>query len=102
MVACLVGALLAIPGPFDLVALGRLARGGYGVPTAAVVMVVFALIKFILIEVPIAGYTIDRDRTAATVSRFSGWIQTNKLAGIAAIVGLFGIALIGRGISGLG
>ncbi len=102
VVACLVGALLAIPGPFDLVALGRLARGGYGVPTAAVVMVVFALIKFILIEVPIAGYTIDRDRTAATVSRFSGWIQTNKLAGIAAIIGLFGIALIGRGISGLG
>jgi hypothetical protein len=29
-------------------------------------------------------------------------MQTNKLAGVAAIVGLFGIALIGRGISGLG
>ena len=70
--------------------------------TAAGVMVVFALIKFILIEVPIAGYAIDRDRTAVTVSRFSRWMQTNKLAGVAAIVGLFGIALIGRGISGLG
>ena len=70
--------------------------------TAAGAMVVFALIKFILIEVPIAGYTIDRDRTAVTVSRFSGWMQTNKLAAVAAIVGLFGIALIGRGISGLG
>jgi hypothetical protein len=102
VVACLVGALLAVPGPFDLVALGRLARGGHGVIIAAAVMVVFALIKFILIEVPIAGYTIDPDRTAATVSRFSGWMQTNKLAGVAAIVGLFGIALIGRGISGLG
>jgi len=102
VVACLVGAVLAVPGPFDLVALGRLARGAYGVVTVAGVMVVFALIKFILIEVPIAGYTIDRDRTAATVSRFSGWMQTNKLAGVAAIVGLFGIALIGRGISGLG
>jgi hypothetical protein len=70
--------------------------------TAAVVMVVFALIKFILIEVPIAGYAIDRDRTAATVSRFSRWIQTNKIAGLGAIVGIFGIALIGRGIAGLG
>jgi hypothetical protein len=69
VVACLVGAVLAVPGPFDLVALGRLARGAYGVVTVAGVMVVFALIKFILIEVPIAGYTIDRDRTAATVSR---------------------------------
>jgi hypothetical protein len=102
VVACLVGALLAVPGPFDLVAVGRLARDGYGVLTAAVVMVVFALIKFILIEVPIAGYTIDRGRTAATVSRFSHWMQTNKLAGVAAIVGLIGIALIARGISALG
>jgi hypothetical protein len=102
VVACLVGALLGIPGPFDLVAVGRLARGGYGVLTAAGAIVVFALIKFILIEVPIAGYTIDRDRTAATVSRFSRWMHTNKFASVAAIVGLFGFVLIGRGISGLG
>ncbi len=65
-------------------------------------MVVFALIKFVLIEVPIAGYTIDRDGTAVRVGRFSRWMQTNKLAGVAAIVGLFGVVLIGRGISGLG
>jgi Sap, sulfolipid-1-addressing protein len=102
LVACLVGALLAIPGPFDLVALGHLARDGSGLVPAAGAMVVFALIKFLLIEVPIAGYTIDGDRTAVTVSRFSRWMQTNKLKGLAAIVGLFGIALIGRGISGLG
>jgi hypothetical protein len=102
VVACLVGALLAVPGPFDLVAVGRLARGGYGVVTAVGVMVVFALIKFILIEIPIAGYAIDRDRTAVTVSRFSRWMQANKLAAVGAIIGLFGIALISRGISGLG
>jgi hypothetical protein len=102
VVACLVGALLAIPGPFDLVALGRLARDGYGVVTAAGVMLVFALIKFALIEVPIAGYAIEPDGTAATVGRFSQWMQANKLAGVAAMVALFGIALIGRGISGLG
>ena len=102
VVACLVGALLAVPGPFDLVALGRLTRGGYGVVVAAAAMLVFALIKFVLIEIPIAGYAIDRDRTAVTVSRFSRWMQTNKLAAVGVIIGLFGIALIGRGISGLG
>jgi Sap, sulfolipid-1-addressing protein len=61
VVACVVGALLAVPGPFDLVALGHLARGSYGLVVAAGLMVIFALIKFILIEVPIAGYTIDRE-----------------------------------------
>ena len=39
--ACLVGALLAVPGPFDLLALGRLARNGYGLVAAGGVMVVF-------------------------------------------------------------
>jgi hypothetical protein len=102
MVACLVGGLLGVPGPFDLLALGRLARNGYGVVAAGAVMLVFALIKFVLIEVPIAGFTIDPDGTAARVSRFSRWMQTNKLAGIAAIVGLFGVVLIVRGISRLG
>jgi hypothetical protein len=63
---------------------------------------VFALIKFILIELPIAGYTIDRDGTAVRVNRFSGSMQTNKFAAVAAIAGVFGIALIGRGISRLG
>lgn len=102
LVACLVGAVLAVPGPFDLIALGRLTRNGYGVVAAAGAMAVFALIKFILIEVPIAGYTIDADGTAAQVSRFSHWMHTNKLVAVGALVGLFGLVLIGRGISGLG
>jgi hypothetical protein len=102
VVASVVGAVLAVPGPFDLLALGHLARSNYGVVAAAGVMAVFALIKFALIEVPIAVYALDPDGTATRVSRFSGWLQTNKLAGIAAIVGLFGLVLIGRGVSGLG
>lgn len=101
VVACLVGALLALPGPFDLIALGHLARNGYGVLAATVAMLVFALIKFVLIELPIAGYATDPDGTAARVDRFSRWMRTNKLAGIAAIVGLFGIILVGRGLAAL-
>ena len=102
VVACLVGALLAIPGPFDLLALGRLARNGYSVVAAAGAMAIFALIKFTLIEIPIAAYAINPAGTASRVSGFSRWMERNKLAGVAAIVGLVGIVLISRGISGLG
>jgi hypothetical protein len=66
------------------------------------VILVFALVEFALIEVPIGGYTIDPDGTAATVGRFSRWMQINKVVGVAAVVGLFGLVLIGRGVSGLG
>ena len=101
VIACVVGALLAVPGPFDLLALGHLARNGYGVVAATGAMVVFALIKFVLIELPIAGFAIDPDGAAARVGAFSDWMKTNKVAGIAAIVGVFGLVLIGRGVSGL-
>lgn len=96
LVAGVVGALLAIPGPFDLLALGRLARSGHGVAVGTAVMIVFALIKLLLIEIPIASYAIDPDGTAVAVRRVSSWLRANKLA---VVVGLVGILLIGRGIS---
>jgi len=102
VVAGVVGAVLAVPGPFDVIALGHLARGGYPATVAGATIVAFALIKFLLIEIPILGYAIDPDGTAATVSQFSHWMQANKFALIAVIVGVIGIVLIGRGVSALG
>jgi hypothetical protein len=101
VVAGVVGALLAVPGPFDLLAVGHVARDGYGVIAAAGAMFAFALIKFVLIEVPIASYAIDPGGTAAKVSRFSEWMQANKLAVVAATVCLVGVVVITRGVSGI-
>jgi hypothetical protein len=101
-IAVVVGALLGIPGPFDLVALGRLARASYGAIAAVALIVAFMLIKFVLIELPIAGYTIDQEGTADRVAGFSDWMHMNKLTVAAAIAALLGIGLIARGISGLG
>lgn len=42
-VATAVGVLLALPGPFDLLALGRLARGGYAPIAAGAIIVAFTL-----------------------------------------------------------
>ena len=94
-------ALLAVPGPFDLIALGHLARGGYGPVEAGAIIIAFALIKFVLIEAPIVGYAIDPAGTATKVHRFSAWMKSNKLAVVAIVVGVIGVALIGTGLSGL-
>ena len=100
-VAFLVGAFLGIPGPFDLLALGRLARDGYSHVTMAVTVVVFILIKFLAIEVPIASYALRPQGTAAAVERFAGWMQANKLEIVAAVAGVISLVLIGRGVAGL-
>jgi Sap, sulfolipid-1-addressing protein len=102
VVAGIVGALLGVPGPFDVLALGHLARTGDGTVAVAALIAAFTAIKFVLIEVPIVSYAIDRDGTAARVERFSSWMQANKLTVVAAIVSVVGVVLIGRGISNLG
>ena len=99
--AAVVGGLLAVPGPFDLLAFGHMARGGYTTFELGVLIVVFTLIKFLLIEVPIVSYAISPAGTSARVSRFSNWMAANKLEVIAAVVGMVGVVLIVRGIAGL-
>jgi hypothetical protein len=102
LVAVGVGAVLGIPGPFDLLALGRLTRGGYGLIASIGVVIAFNLIKFLLIEVPLLSYAIDPKGTAGRVEGFSAWLRIHRIKVIAAVVGLVGLVLIGRGITRLG
>jgi hypothetical protein len=100
-VAAGVGALLGLPGPFDLLAYGHMARGRYSAIALVGLIAVFTIAKFLLIELPIISYQVEPDRTAARVDRFSSWMRANKLAVIWAVVAIFGLVLVGRGISRL-
>jgi len=99
--AAAAGALLAIPGPFDLLAIGHLARIGYPALVAAGAIAAFALVKFLLIEIPILCYAVSPEATAERVNRFSNWMHAHKMGVLTGIVGLIGVVLIARGISAL-
>lgn len=101
-VALGVGGLLGLPGPFDLLALGHIARARYSTIAVVGLIAVFTLAKFLLIELPIVSYLLDPDRTAARVARFSTWMSANKITVVSAVVAVVGLVLVGRGISGLG
>lgn len=101
-VAAAVGALLGLPGPFDLVAIGHMARGRYSTIALVGLIVVFNLAKFVLIELPIVSYVVDPYGTAARIDRFSTWMRVNKIAVLSAVVAVVGVVLVGRGISRLG
>ena len=64
-------------------------------------IVAITQIKFILIEVPIASYTVDPDGTATRVDRFSAWMRANKLSVVAVVVAVLGLGLIITGILSL-
>ena len=101
VMAGITGTLLAAPGPFDFLAVGHLARQGRAWPSALLAIVVFAICKFALIEIPSLAYLANPDRTADRVASLSRAMQANKLVTLAAFVGLVGILLIGRGIAAL-
>ena len=101
LVAVGVGAILGVPGPFDMLALGRMTTGGYLLSASLALVLAFNLIKFLLIEVPIISYAFDPNGTAARVERFSTWLRENQITVIAGVVAIIGLVLIGRGLSRL-
>lgn len=102
LIAAGVGAVLGVPGPFDLLALGRITRGGYSVAASIGILLAFNLVKFALIEVPILSYALDPRGTAARVDHFSTWMKDHQIKALAAVVGVIGLLLIARGVSRLG
>jgi len=102
MMALGVGVVLGVPGPFDVLALGRVVRAGYALVPSIVIVVVFNLIKLMLIELPILSYAVDPSGTAARVDRFSAWMKANQIKVIAAVIAVIGLLLIARGVSRIG
>ena len=97
----LIGALLTLPGASYLAALSATAK--LDLSTVETVLTVLAInaIMLMLLEIPLIGYTLSPERTAARVERVSAWLGRDgaKIGLVVAVV--FALAVIGRGIRGL-
>ncbi len=100
-VAFFVGVAINLPGPFYILALGDIAKGGYPASVQVALILVFNAIMFIMLEVPLVGYLINPEATAARVSRFGHWLNSNGMRIIGALVGLFSVSLLVQGFSAL-
>ena len=91
------GALLNLPGIWYLAALTDIADvrpASYQL----VQILVFNLIMFMLVEIPLVIYLIDEARAQRAVDGFDSWVRAHKRevgSGVAALVGAF---LVGKGI----
>jgi len=100
-VAILVGVFLGAPSPFSLAAVGLMVRNGYGLLTQLVLILVFALITYLVVEIPIVSYAVSPDGTASRVEAFSTWLGTHKIQAVAAVAAVVGVVLIVKGLSSL-
>src|SRR5689334_8792258 len=98
-VAFAVGAAINLPGPFYLIALGEIASDGYSRSEELGLILLFNVIMFVLIEVPLAGYLLRPERTAGQVAKLAAWLNRNGLRVMGALVALVGASLVIQGVA---
>ena len=98
-VAFAVGAAINLPGPFYLLALGEIASGGYSSVQAFGLVLLFNVVMFMLLEVPLLGYLLRPERTAERVAELARWLNANGLRVMGWLVGAVGVGLIVQGMA---
>jgi hypothetical protein len=93
-----VGVLLSFPGASYIAGMDLLHKQNTGTVTTILVVLAFNAIMLVLLELPLLGYAIRPEWTAATIERFSEWL-IRRGARVALIAGaIAGFLLILRGI----
>jgi hypothetical protein len=93
-----VGVLLSFPGASYIAGMDLLHKQQLGTAVTVIAVLAFNLIMLVLLELPLLGYAIRPQWTAATVQRFSDWL-IRRGGRVAAIAGAAaGILLIVRGL----
>ena len=97
--AFVAGLLLNIvPGLFPFVALKDIAEGDYSAAVDVVLVVVFYLVMFLSVEIPLVSYLVAPDGTVRTVQRLNDWLDRNARKVATAVLGAIGLYLVVRGL----
>jgi hypothetical protein len=97
--AFVAGVLLNIlPGLFPVVALKNIAEGNYSAPVNVVLVVVFYVVMFASVEIPLVAYLVVPDATVRTVQRLNDWLDRNARKVCAVVLAVIGLYLVARGL----
>jgi hypothetical protein len=100
--AFIAGVLLcAIPGISALVALKDIAQLGWSTAETIGMVLVFFLIMFLFIELPLVGFSLAPDQAIAKTLAFNAWLDRNANRLATSVLVVLGIFLTQRGVAGL-
>lgn len=87
-----------VPGTFPIVALKDIAEMDAGNATKVVAIILFYVIMFAFVEVPIVAYLIAPERTTAAMNNFNAWHTENGRRRAVYVIAGVGLYLIVRGV----
>ncbi|HEY1517011.1 MAG TPA: GAP family protein [Solirubrobacteraceae bacterium] len=99
--AFVAGLVLNLPGVWYLEALTEIAKAKPSTTSALLQLLLFNVIMFALVELPIIAYVVEPDGAAALVSRASDWGHTHSRRIAVVVATVVGAWLIIKGIINL-
>lgn len=100
-VAGAAGLGIALPSIDYLAALAVIAAADVGTSTGLTAVLVFNLVAFGLIEIPLLAYLVAPERTRAAMTALNDWIRAKGRRAVAALLALVGAVLLAVGYAGL-
>lgn len=100
-VAFALGIVLDLPSVWYLIALKDIATSGDSAGIQLAQILIFNLIMFVLVEVPLVAYLIDPVQAQKMVGRFNSWLRRNARRITESIAGGMGTYLVVRGVVAL-
>jgi Sap, sulfolipid-1-addressing protein len=99
--AFIAGLVLNLPGVWYLDALVGIAKANSSNASALAQILVFNLIMFAVVEIPVFAYLVDPGRTGELVNELSGWSHTHSRTIAIVVATIIGLWLLTKGITDL-
>ena len=100
-VATVAGLGIALPSIDYLAVLAVIVASGAAPSTQVGALLVFNVVAFALVELPLVAYLLAPDRTRSLMAALNDWIRSRRRCGAAAVLVAVGSVLLVVGIAGL-
>jgi Sap, sulfolipid-1-addressing protein len=97
--AWLAGVAWGTPGAFYLAALALIATSRDSLAGRIVTILVFNLVMFALVEVPLVAFLVAPDLTRARIQRSTEWTSAHRRVVVALVVGTLAVYALVKGLS---
>jgi hypothetical protein len=99
-VAAVAGFAIALPSVDFLAVLAVILASGTGPATQVAALMLFQVVAFMLVEIPLIAYLIAPQRTLAAMTSLNEWVRSRRRREVAAMLGVVGVVLVTAGLLG--
>ncbi|WP_319447461.1 MULTISPECIES: GAP family protein [unclassified Mycobacterium] len=92
---------IALPSVDYLAVLALIAASGAAASAQLCALLLFNVVAFAFVEIPLVCYLVAPDRTRATLTALQDWVRRRRRRDVAILLAVVGFLLIGAGSAGL-